>query len=488
MLKFSLRPFTISLALAAATPVCGAASSGTTVASLPEVVERTVLQNPEIKARYQDFVSSLEAQNVARGGYFPRVNAQGWTGREYRNSASGSGTDRWSRNGYNLELRQLIFDGFRTSGSVEQTGFEKLAKYYELQALTDATAAEAAQAYLDVQRYRELNTLAKENFALHEQTLAQIRERTASGVGRRVDLEQAVGRLALAQSNWLTEKGNLLDVEQRYMRITGSAPAVKLMAAPKSSFQMPENPEDFSAYMRGNPGLLSKQASVQAAGSGIDVAKSQFSPTLELRASTGTDRGQYGTDTRTHSTNVQLVMSYNLFNGGADRARIRQTTAQRYAQVDLRNHTCRNLYQDLSIAWNNVARLREQLPFLRAHRVATQKVRDGYHQQFQIGQRSLMDLLDTENELFQANRAYVNAQYEQRILEYRWLSLAHRILPALELAPPEVERPEEGSKLDLGEELLAACATAAPDTSLLTPVGIEYGEGEMPPTLVYEKS
>src|SRR5690606_4880619 len=119
-----------------------------------------------------------------------------------------------------------------------------------------------------------------------------------------------------------------------------------------------------------------------------------YSPTLEFRASTGTDRELPGRSNRDiQSSRVQLVMSYNLYRGGADAARVRQTSAQMYAARDVRDYTCRNVQQELAVAWNNVMRLRHQLPFLQEHELATSKVRTAYQQQFQIGQRSLLDLL-----------------------------------------------------------------------------------------------
>lgn len=189
--------------------------------ALPQVVERVIMTHPEVRARFQDFTSSLEGQNVARGGWRPQVTAQGWAGKEWRSNLQGRDSYDWSRPGWNLELRQLIFDGFGTSSSIRQLGFEKLAKFYDLRSTTESLANDAVGAYLDVQRYREMELLARENFSTHQTTLGQLRERQQSGVGRGVDLEQAAGRLSLAQTNLMTESNNLNDVTQRYRRIVG---------------------------------------------------------------------------------------------------------------------------------------------------------------------------------------------------------------------------------------------------------------------------
>lgn len=454
------------------------------VLTLEQTVEKTVLSNPEIRARFQDFQSTLEGQKIARGGLLPEVNLQGWTGQEWRGSYEGASSKNWSRSGYSLQLRQLLFDGFTTTNNVKQLGFEKLSGYYELLASVDSLAAEAVSAYLDVQRYREMEKLAQDNYRLHDETLARIRERQESGVGRGVDLEQANGRVALAQTNLMTEANNLNDVNQRYRRIVGEMPPAMLADAPDVTSFLPNDAKDFVPSLRSSPAILSKQALVQAAEAGVSSSRGAFSPTLELRAATGKDRDEPGTPYRdAHSSNVQLMLSYNLFRGGADSARVRQTKAQSYAARDVRDYTCRNVQQDLSVAWNNVVKLREQLPFLREHEMTTAKVRVAYMQQFQIGDRSLLDLLDTENELFDSRRALVNAIYDLKKAEYQWLALSHKILPAVAVSQPYQEAPSEASGLDFPEESLAACMTPAPDTSNLRPIRMEYRDGMQPPVI-----
>ena len=135
------------------------------------------------------------------------------------------------------------------------------------------------------------------------------------------------------------------------------------------------------------------------------------------------------------------------------------------------------------MAWNNVMRLRHQLPFLQEHELATSKVRTAYQQQFQIGQRSLLDLLDTENELFDSRRALLNGIYDLKKAEYRWLALSNRVLPALGIAQPHTQEFQETSDFLLPDESLKACVAPLPDTSNLTPITVEYRDGMRPPVV-----
>src|SRR5690606_25534244 len=122
---FASRVFTV---LGASFLCLSAAANAQTSRSLPETMEKSVLTHPEVQARFHDFLSTLEGQNIQRGGLRPQVSAEGWTGKKWRTGGTDPSTN-WSRSGYSLQLRQLLFDGFQTINTVRQHGFEKLAAY-----------------------------------------------------------------------------------------------------------------------------------------------------------------------------------------------------------------------------------------------------------------------------------------------------------------------------------------------------------------------
>lgn len=452
-----------------------------------EAVNKAVTSHPEVQARYHDFAASLEDKNIAKGGWRPQISAQGWVGREWRSNVANSPSFDWNRPGWGVELRQLIYDRSATSNDISRLGFEKLAKYYDLRATSEALAGEVVNAYLDVQRYRRMQTLAQDNYGVHQSTLVQLRERQQSGVGRGVDMEQANGRLSLAQVNLMTESNNLNDVTQRYRRLVGEYPDNALAPVPAvAPGKLPQqgSTQDFRNALQTSPAVLSKQALVQAQQAAQEMAQAAHAPKVELRMSTGRDRNLLSADSpmsNTQSSSVQVLLNYNLYRGGADDARIRRTVAQSYAAQDVRDYTCRNTQQDLSVTWNNIVRLRQQLPFLREHELSTSKVRTAYTQQFQIGQRSLLDLLDTENELFQARRALTNAEYDLKKYEYQWLTNVSQILQTLGLAQPHAgDVPEEQEALKLPDDVLRQCQSGAPDTSNLQPVALDSAAANAP--------
>src|SRR5690606_1069823 len=138
----SLSKILQGVALAGAASVTSVAFAQSS--NMSEVVERTVISNPEVRARFQDFQSTMEGQNVVQGGLLPEVTAQGWVGREWRGSTSETQSDRWGRSGYSMQLRQIIFDGSSTINNVKTLSYEKLSGYYNHLATVEYHTAAAA--------------------------------------------------------------------------------------------------------------------------------------------------------------------------------------------------------------------------------------------------------------------------------------------------------------------------------------------------------
>ncbi|HSC81125.1 MAG TPA: TolC family outer membrane protein, partial [Chitinolyticbacter sp.] len=439
-----LRPLAFALSL---TMVATAAPA----ASLNDAVEKTILRNPDVKTRWYQFRASTEAQQIAKSGYLPRVDLQAGAGRAWQHD-EGSSKDGYYNPSASLELRQMLFDGFATRDQARRLGYDKQVSYFELLAATDDYAVQAIAAYYDVLRYREQVELAQRNLNTHQEIYKLIEERTTAGVGRRVDLEQASGRLALAESNLMTEQANLYDVSARYARLVGEE-AGELTRPQSLEAALPSQSELLGLAIRQNPAFKASIAAIRSARAGVGVSKSGYWPTLELQASQGYERNQDGIDGDYHDSRVMLMLNYNLFNGGADRARERQSLEQLNASFEVRDKACRDIRQSTTIAWNDVQRLNRQLTYLAQHELSTRKARDAYRQQFDIGQRTLLDVLDTENELFDAARSLANAHVDREVAVARVLAQAHLLLPTLKLAPLDANiDPNELSGSELNDE------------------------------------
>lgn len=408
--------------------------------TLKDAARNAVLNNPEVLSRWHTFKAAESERDAASGAFLPRLDLTAGVGREKRDDPLLQ--LGYTRNSTSLTLTQMLYDGFATLNDVKRLDHARLLRALEIQDSADSVALEAARAYLDVLRFRTLVGRAEENYVVHRSMFEQIQSKAQAGVARRVDLEQAAGRLALAEANLLTESSNLHDVSARFQRIVGEVPAKEMESLPKLSQDIPAEAEAaIKLAQAGNPALRASIENVRSAINAAEARRAAYQPRLDLRLSTlsGNDLNGY---TGSHHTNVaEVVLNWNLFNGMSDVARSRQYAEQANVARDLRDKTCRDVRQTLAIAYNDVRKLNEQLTYLDQHQLSIEKARDAYRKQFDIGQRTLLDLLDTENELFQARRAYANAEYDLAIAYVRTHAGMGRLLPALGVSAKEATAP-----------------------------------------------
>lgn len=433
----------------------GLSSPGST--DLTSVVRQALATNPEVHAAWNGLRAADDDVDAAFGNYLPSVDVSAGVGREYREgelvsaSRSGSYETRFAE----ITLTQMIYDGFATASQVESLDRAKLVRYYELMGASQSTALDATRAYLDVSRYRELVRLAQANYSDHLRVFSQIEERVQSGAGRGVDLEQISGRLALAESNLMTEASNLHDVTARFQRIVGELPAAQLAPAPKLDGDLPPSvAKALDLAFQGNPEFHAAIENIEATRAEREGAKAAFHPRLDLLGKAGSyrnDSGYYNSDDRERQS-IELVASMNLYRGGSDLASFRAASDRVEQSINLREKACVDVRQTTQVAYNDTQRLREQLEYLNQHRLSIDRVRGAYQQQFDIGQRTLLDVLDSENEYFEASRAFTNAQYDVALADARTLAAMGQLMQNLGVVrddmPTLAEMGSDGVELD----------------------------------------
>lgn len=380
--------------------------------TLKEVAQKVVLTNPEVLAKWHAFKAAGGDVDMARAGFYPRVDYTYSTGKEDLKQPGVADRD-YNRNGYMLTLNQMLYDGFAVSNDVKRMDKARLTRYFELLDVAEAAALEAGRAYFDVIRYRQLLLLAEANYIEHRSSYELLLRRAQSGAGRRVDVEHAAGRLALAELNLKTEAANLHDVTARYLRLVGEQPAPVMFGPARLDRRFPASEADaLKLAFKQNPTLRAAVENVEATRYEAEMQRSAFHPRIDLRLRNDRANNVDGVTGLREQNIAEVVLSYNLFNGGADVARQVVYAERRNQALDLRDKACRDIRQTLSIAYNEVQRLQAQRSSIDQQVTAIEKTRDAYKAQFNIGQRSLLDLLDTENELLNARRTAVNADID----------------------------------------------------------------------------
>ena len=447
--QLRVRPTAFAVALMMYASITTAQTTTQAADPMKAAIEKAIATNPEIAARFNALRASKDGVDVARSAWLPRVDLSANVGRDSnRITTQNPETQSINRSGAALTLSQLLWDGLGTSRDVERLGHERMGKYFDLIDITEQTALEAGRAYQDVQRYRRLVKLAEDNYVQHRYASQQINSRFKAGVGRGVDLEQANARLALAESNLVTETSNLHDVTARYLRIVGEAPPARMPNLTLLNGGLPTTAEQaIGASLKNNAAISASIENLRAARSATQLRESVYQPRVEARVRAGAGNNFDGVLDQRRSTTAEVVLSWNLYNGGADQARVRQQTNLLNQAADIRDKTCRDTRQTASIAFNDTRKLVETIRLLDANVLSIEKARDAYRQQFDIGQRSLLDLLNAENEVYTARRSYANAEHDLGTAQLRTLAAMNQLTARLGIARPDA-RAEAGDTAD----------------------------------------
>jgi adhesin transport system outer membrane protein len=471
-------PASRRLALALALALCAAlaparAHSQGAPADLVQTVERAALENPRVQAAWYGFESTRAERRVALSSYFPRLDVVADGARESSKTPVRE-RDRYRPDSGRFTLTQMLYDGFATRQEVSRLDHGMRARYHEFELAAEEMALEAVQVYSDVLRRQELVALAQDNHAQHRRIYGEIEQRVVAGVSRRVDLEQAEARLALAETNLLIESSNLHDVSVRFERVVGELPASGLARPELPVARIPEEPAAalVTAYRR-HPRLKAARESLGAAHAERRSKNSPFLPRLDLRLSRQLDEDTDGIEGSFRKSRAELVFSYNVFSGGGDWAERKQFQSRAASALELQELACREVRQTLVIAHHDIGSLRAQLEYLNRNQLAIGKARLTYRQQFSIGQRTLLDLLDSENEYFEIRRRYVNAGFDLVIAQARVLAGMGTLLESLGIQT----RPEDAG-IDFATETAGSpCPEGAP-----LPARPRTLRGELAPT------
>jgi len=412
--------------------------------SLEQAVAHTLDGHPEIRAAFTRFKVNEEQIGQAKSGYLPTLDFTGGIGYEYTDSpstrsdtSSDSDTESLIRREIGLSLRQNLFTGFGTSSEVDRTSYATSAEQWRLQSLAEDITLEVIRVYVDLIRTKELVSLSERNLQSHIDIHKQIKERTDSGFSSKADLSQIDGRLANAQSNLIAAKNNYLDSKTRFYTVVDQAPEDLVIPVPDASMLPKSEKEGLEIALQAHPAIAASSNDILSAAAQYESSKSIYYPEVNIEIDTNFNNNIDGTEGDNNDLTAMLRFRYNLFSGGKDSAFTRET-AYRFNEAKALNMTAhREVKEGFILSWNAFELLNEQKKYIQMHVVASKDTQADYKEQFKIGQRSLLDLLDTENELFQARRDFLEAEFSEITAQYRILHSMGTLLDALRVTSPE---------------------------------------------------
>lgn len=401
----------------------------------------TVITALEYSPRLQVLQHNQQAigheRDRAKGGYYPKVDLSFGYGAEAHSDERTRREDIdhnfYERMEASLRLSQLLYDGKETSSRV---GIEE-AKLSSAGLRTfdnaEAIALDAIIAHMEVYRQRELVGLAERNIRDHQEILDMLEERQEGGAGSIADVDQTQARLSRAWASLAETQAGLQTAEANYQRFVGKlAGDVEFYNTPKD--MIPQTLEEAVAQVHANnPKVMALGANVVEANQRVELSRSSFLPKVHAEVSTSYEDQVESLETYEHNNQAMLRMRWNLFNGGSDIADRKAATARKMQAASQRDDQRDIVIEETQITWADLQSARKQVVSFGDSVNFNQKTLDSYLKQFNVGQRTLLDVLDARNELFQSSGLLVTARVNEVVAVGRLLALAGKLTESLQV-------------------------------------------------------
>ncbi len=418
---------------------CGmvlALSSTSQAETISEAVDQVIQTNPQVRAQVHNRLARDQEVVQAKAGYFPTLDVNAAAGFAEDQEPVEQSRDPWEAT---IGLRQNVFRGFADMGEISRQEARVASSAYLLQGTSEDLALNTSRVYTNVLRKQELKRIADENLEIHLRIADQIRLRSDSGVGSQADTEQIQGRLALAQSNVVIAETNVLDAQTEYLAVVGHLPMDLTQPASPDSL-MPDSLEDATLQaISANPILKSAMSDLEARQQQYEVAKAPYYPILDIeldqRWEDDLERDNFSGE-REYFQALGRVR-YNLFNGWRDQGRKAETLEQVSEAREIKNNTERQVVESMRLSWMAYMSVLDRIDYLRNYITSTGATAEAYAKQFDIGKRTLLDVLNAEAEAINARVDLVDAEYDGLYAQYRILNATGSLVEAFGLQWPE---------------------------------------------------
>ncbi|MFM2422619.1 MAG: hypothetical protein RL291_1149 [Pseudomonadota bacterium] len=407
---------------------------------LQSVVARALANNPELGAIRFNRRAIDHELTAARGLKLPTVDLKADSGRhrDYNRTALNivSGNEFHDHRNVSVIGSQRIFDGFEARHEEARQRNRVESARWRVTDTANSIALRAVQAYLEVQRADAVLHAARANLSAHQRLLSRVSTRVAGGRGTGSDESEARGRVANAQAIVAEAEQRVRDAHALFRSIVGDAPR-SLGPAPIPTKALPASVEAAVAEARvAAPSILATRHDTTAAEAAIGSTYARFMPRLNFELSTDHAWGNREASDRTIDTRAMFVVRWNLFNGGIDKARVWEAKARALEAQEISQSTERIVERETRVSWNAIQAANERVPALKRQVDQVRLTRSAYSQQFDAGQRRLLDLLNIQGESFIAEASLRTEEFARTFNSYRILAAMGRLVPALGLEMP----------------------------------------------------
>lgn len=436
MKKIAMLCAVSALSLMLATTAANAAGEDGDL-TLQDAVAKGIVTNPDFGMIEADRDATKEEHSQAKALYLPSVDLLGESGWERTNRSGIDKESKW-RNRASLTLTQMLFDGFGTRSEVARQKYRVESTTNRTAEIAEFIGLDIVEAYLEVLRQRDLLAIARANVDDHTRILDTIQTGASAGTVTEGDVQQALARTAQARATVTSIEQSLREAEALFIQKAGDMPGDMAFPEIPRDKLAPNVDEAVRIAVTNSPTLNVFESDIKVAQEEYNAAGSTLYPQVDLVANVqgGNDLG--GVDGHEDSQSLLAVMNWNLYRGGADQARQREFMYRHAKSKENRASASRQVEKDMRDTWAGMQAASARAQQFLEQASANEKVVGVYLDQFSLDRRTLLDVLDSQNELFVSRSSHVNSLYTEMFAVYRVLALQGRLLNTLNVPKPPV--------------------------------------------------
>lgn len=416
--------------------------------TLTEVVQETILTHPQLKVKKAILQEKEEDLVNVKSGFYPSVDLSYSIGPEVtRTITNNHNKASLTRKDAAITLNQNLFSGFDTINGVKQKKELILAASENVQETANSLAIEAITAYLNILKYSALYKTAQENVTLHTKYLDQIKKTVEGGVGINSNYTQTLSRFENVTSEKYLAELEYLNTVSSYQRVLPKEVFSEEFEQPFISELSSDNLELLiKKSMENNPIIKGLHSEIQASKALVARNQSKYYPTINLVAQSYWNKNLNGISTKNEAPlsssnydeesgyNALIVFKYNIFNGQADKSNIEMSKYKLAQNHSTLSDNERILKLNIEIAWNTYHITEKSLEHINKDIVATSDTVAYYQKEYELGRRSLIDLLNVSIEYNNAKKRKINAEYERLLSYYKLLSYSNKLLSEMQVS------------------------------------------------------
>jgi len=393
-----------------------------------------------VQERLKNYRATQQDLSVAESEYYPSLDLRASAG-VAKQGMYKDGTDRdWNHNvpensygmyDSSLVLTQNIFEGFSTMNKVDYQEARILAAAYNYVEKANDIALQMTTAYINVIRAYELLQNSRESVSINEEIFQRVKDLYDGGLTTESEVKKIESVLALSRSNLTAQKNNTKASEYTFRRLLGRMPDINELVRPDFDTPMPQSIQRAALYaINHNPSLIVSNYNIKGAQSLYKQQQKEYYPKIDIEISQNYRdyQSQPAIEIADDRFQAKVVMSYNLFRGGADAATIQKNVSLVNQEVEIKRELKRQVIEGLDLSWNAYTMTQEQLKDLRDYNRYSQETLELFQEEYDLGRRSLLDLIFAQNDVINSRSQIITAEYDYVLAKFR-------ILDAMGLLP-----------------------------------------------------